>query len=210
MERTVAKCLLEIESIFFGFNKELISSTGHRLPLYADNRLILSYPRVRRVIAKWLGNLVKEKYPDVQMIMGTSVAGISFAVLISEQLNIPMGYVLERQKDHGFKNRVEGLLEPNLKVVVVDDIIFTGKTIIDTIEALKAEGCKVLGGVSIFSFEIKAVKERLKSLGINYFSLTNFDIITLIGMQSGKITYNEYLKTLKFKENPFDNSWLDA
>jgi len=208
MERTVAKCLLEIKSIFFGFKTEYLSSEGFRLPLYCDNRLILSYPRVRKVLSKWLGNFVKEKYPEVEMIIGTAVAGISFGVILSESLGLPMGYVLESKKDHGFKNRVEGIIKPNAKVVVVDDVIFTGNTITDVVKCLKEEGCQVLGGVSIFSYELPAVKEKLDNLQINYNSLTNLDVVALIGMQTGKITYDEYLKTLLFKENPFNNEWL--
>lgn len=208
MERTVAKCLLEIKSIFFGFETEYLSADGYRMPLYCDNRLILSYPRVRKFLSKQLANLVIEKYPDVEMIIGTAIAGIAFAVLVSEQLGLPMGYVLESQKKHGFKNRVEGIIKPNAKVVVIDDVIFTGNTITDVVDCLQGVNCRVLGGVSIFSYEINSVKEKLKKLNIKYSSLTNLNVVSLIGMQTGKISYNEYLKIQSFREDPRKEDWL--
>lgn len=208
MERTVAKCLLEIKSVFYGFENEYLSSAGPRMPIYCDNRLILSYPRVRKVLTKWLANLVKEKYPDVEMIIGTAPAGIAFATLLSDFLGLPMGYVLSTKKDHGFKNRVEGLIKDGVKVVVVDDVIFTGNTLLDVTECLRENNCQVLGAVSIVSFEIEETKAKLAEAKISYTSLTNYDVINLVSIQAGKISYKQFLQTLKFKENPNSEDWL--
>ena len=208
MERTVAKCLLEIKSVFYGFEHEYISSAGPRMPVYCDNRLILSYPRVRKVLTKWLANLVKEKYPDVEMIIGTAPAGIAFASLLSDYLGLPLGYVLSAKKEHGFKNRVEGLIKDGVKVVVVDDVIFTGNTLTDVVSCLKESNCNVLGAVAIVSYEIGETKNKLQEANINYTSLTNYDVINLVSIQAGKISYQQFLKTLKFKENPNSEDWL--
>jgi orotate phosphoribosyltransferase len=210
MERTVAKCLLEIKSIFFGFEEEYINATGLRMPVYCDNRLILSYPRVRKALTKWLSNLVKEKYPDVEMIVGTATAGIAFSSLLSEYLNLPMAYVLERKKDHGFKNRVEGLIKDGVKVVVVDDVICTGETILDASRCLREKGCEILGSVCIVSYELESTIAKLNEEKIQYCALTNYDTVNLVGMQAGKISYSQFKKALKFKENPQSNEWLEV
>lgn len=207
MERPVAKCLLEIGSITFGLDQEYYSEKGQRLPLYCDDRLILSYPRVRRSIAKWLVTKVKENYPDVEMIIGTAVNGITFALLVSLDLELPMGYILERHKVHGFKNRVEGDVQPHKKVVVVDDVVCTGETLIGVVEYLRTIECDVLGTLSIFSYELESTKKRLKDLGINNASLTNYDTVCLIGLQNGLLSYLQYQQTIKFKQEPFSDEW---
>lgn len=210
MERTVAKCLLEIQSVFYGFEKPFISGKGTRLPIYCDNRLILSYPRVRKALTKWLVNLVKETYPEVDMIMGTAPAGIAFASLLSEHLGVPMGYVLEKKKDHAFKNRVEGLLKEGLKVVVVDDVILSGETLVDVVGCLKEEKCEVLGAVAIVSYELPETVQLLAQNNIRYTALTTFDVVNFVAMQTGRISYQEFQKALKFKENPKSSDWVNA
>lgn len=210
MERTVAKCLLEIQSVFYAFEKPFIGGRGTQLPIYCDNRLILSYPRVRKALTKWLVNHVKETYPDVEMIMGTAPAGIAFASLLAEHLGIPMGYVLGRKKDHAFKNRVEGLLKEGIKVLVVDDVIFSGRTLIDVVQCLRDEKCEVLGAVAIVSYELPETIKNLAEHNISYSKLTTYDVINFVAMQSGRISYQEFQKALKFKEYPDSNEWVDA
>ncbi|MDD3170839.1 MAG: phosphoribosyltransferase family protein [Bacilli bacterium] len=207
MERTVAKCLLEIKAIFFGFSTEYISSKGERLPVYCNNRVILSYPRVRKVITKWLTNVIKETYPDAEMIIGTSIAGTSFAVLISDALGLPSGYVLEANASSASEERIKEAFKPGIKIVVIDDTICTGVTLVSVVETLRRFGCNVLGGVSLFSYELEKTDKMLEDKGIKYTALTNFDTVTLIGQQTGKISYNEYLQALKFKEEPFTDNW---
>lgn len=209
MENIVAKCLLEIKSVFFGFDHEYIGSKGQRMPVYCDNRLILSYPRARRAVTNWLIDAVKTHFPSVEMVMGTAPNGISFATLISEHLDLPMGYVLESKKDHAFKNRVEGLIRPGMKVLIVDDVIFSGDKLIDVTDVLRAEGVEVLGAVCIVSYELASTKQKFEQKNIDYISLTNYDVINLVGMQAGKISYEQFQKTLKFKENPQLHTWLE-
>ncbi|MFA6627144.1 MAG: phosphoribosyltransferase family protein [Bacilli bacterium] len=210
MERTVAKCLLEIQSVFYAFEKPIIGGTGTQLPIYCDNRLILSYPRVRKALTKWLVNHVKEIYPDVEMIIGTAPAGIAFASLLSEHLGLPMGYVLSKKKEHAFKNRVEGLLKEGLKVLVVDDVIFSGRTLIDVVQCLRSEKCHVLGAVSIVSYELPNTIKLLAEHDIKYSSLTTYDVVNFVAMQTGRITYQQFQKAAKFKENPDSSEWVDA
>lgn len=207
MERTVAKCLLEIKSVYFGFDDEFRSKDGFCMPVYTDNRLILSYPIVRNALTKWLSRHVKENYPDVEMIVGTAVNGISFATLLSVSLNLPMAYVLEKTKEHGLKNRFEGIIKPHTKVIIVDDVVCTGKTLLEVNDVLKDLGFDCLGAVSIFSYDLESTNQMLKEAGIHNTSLTNFDVVSLIGMQNGLINYEQYLQTKKFKENPYSLDW---
>ncbi len=209
MERTVAKCLLEIKAIFFGFSTEYISSKGERLPVYCNNRVILSYPRVRKVITKWLTNVIKETYSEVDMIIGTSIAGTSFAVLISDALGVASGYVLENDALRESDERIREAFKPGAKVVVIDDTIRTGTTLISVIKTLRKFGCEVLGGVALFSYELEETEKKLAKEKIKYTALTNFDTVTLIGQQTGKINYNEYVQALEFKAKPFAEEWYN-
>ena len=209
MEKTVAKCLLEIKSVFYDFQKPYLSGTGQRMPIYCDNRLILSYPRVRKVMMKWLGNLVKEAYPDVEMVMGTAPAGIAFATLISEALGIPMGYVLNAKKDHAFQNRVEGVLKKGGKVVIVDDVILTGHRLVDVAHCLIQEDCVVLGAVAIVSYELEQAKALLQERHLPYKSLTTYSQINEIALQTGKINYQEFQKAIYFKLHPESDEWMN-
>ncbi|MBP6904421.1 MAG: hypothetical protein KBB99_04475 [Bacilli bacterium] len=207
MERTVAKCLLEIKAIFFGFSTEYISSKGERLPIYCNNRVILSYPRVRKVITKWLTNVIKETYPDADMIIGTSIAGTSFAVLISDALGVASGYLLENDAMRESDERLREAFKPGAKVVVIDDTIRSGLTITSVTKTLRKFGCEVLGGVALFSYELEQTEKMLAKENIKYTALTNFDTVTLIGQQTGRISYSEYLQALKFKSDPFAEEW---
>lgn len=207
MERTVAKCLLEIKAIFFGFSTEYISSKGERLPVYCNNRVILSYPRVRKVITKWLTNVITENYPDADMIIGTSIAGASFAVSISDALSLATGYVLEGDALRDSDERIREAFKPGAKVVVIDDTIRMGTTLISVAHTLRKFGCEVLGGVALFSYELEETEKKLAAEKIKYTALTNFDTVTLIGQQTGRISYSEYLQSLKFKSEPFADEW---
>lgn len=206
MEKTVAKTLLEVRSISYGLDEEIYSNSGVRLPIHCDNRKILAHPNLCKTIGKWLGDLIKKHYPDVEKLVGTAVAGISFAVLASEYLGISMTYVWEPldQNNHKFDH----ICKPNTKVVIVDDVINTGSTLLKVAEFLKEYDCEILGAVSVFSYEFEDTNKKLKKANISHYSLTNFDILTLISMQTGKITYPEYQQILKFKVDPHSDSWL--
>lgn len=206
MQKGVAKTLLEVRSISFGLNKEFYSNQGVRLPIFCDNRKILDQPKLRKTLGKWIGNLIKQYYPNVEKIVGTAVAGISFAVLASEFLGLPMTYVWDSLDWN--KDNFNEVCKPNTKVVIVDDVIYSGNTIINIKKKLKECNCDVLGAVAIFSYDFEETKSRLAQEGIDYHTLTDFDTLTLISMQTGKITYLEYLKLQKFKDNPNSSEWL--
>lgn len=207
MHKTVAKSLLEVKSISFGFDEEYVTYQGVRIPVYCDNRRILSSPRLRKAVAKWLSSLIKKNYPDVEKIIGTAVAGISFGVLVSEYMGLPMSYVWDPFDSENVRNGSFQLIQPGTKVVIVDDVVNTGDTLISVANQLREHGCEVLGATSVFSYEFEETKDKLIKENIKCLSLTNYDILTLISMQTGKITYSEYLRTLKFKENPKSDSW---
>lgn len=207
MHKTVAKSLLEVKSISFGFDEEFVTYKGTRIPVYCDNRRILSSPRLRKAITKWLSTLIRKNYPDVQKIIGTAVAGISFAVLVSEYLGLPMSYVWDPLDNENIINNSVQIIEPGTKVVVVDDVINTGDTLINVVQQLRSHGCQVLGATAVFSYDFEETKDKLINENIKCLSLTNYDILTLISMQTGRINYTEYLQTLKFKDNPNSDSW---
>ena len=207
MENNIAKQLLRIKAVFLRPNDPFTWASGIKSPIYCDNRLILSDPEARKIVEEGIAKTVKEKFPEVEILMGTSTAGIAHAAIAGWLLNLPMGYVRGGNKDHGRENRIEGKLEKGNKVVVIEDLISTAGSCIEVVEALREAGAEVLGIVSIFTYGMKKGKERLKEANVVNYSLTNFDTLCKVALQEGYITENEELKLKTFMSNPSDPSW---
>lgn len=203
----IAKELLRIKAVFLRPNDPFTWASGIKSPIYCDNRLILSDPDARKVVEEAIAKTVKEKFPEVEVLMGTSTAGIAHAAIAGWLLNLPMGYVRGGNKDHGRGNRIEGKLEPGNKVVVIEDLISTGGSCIEVVDALREAGADVLGVVSIFTYGMEKGKQRLKEADVVNYSLTNFDTLCKTAVEEGYITDNEELKLKTFMSNPSDPSW---
>ncbi|AIE59593.1 orotate phosphoribosyltransferase [Bacillus methanolicus] len=187
MKQFIAEKLLEIGAVSLKPNDPFTWASGLRSPVYCDNRLTLSYPEVRREIAKGLKTLILEKFPDVEMIAGTATAGIPHAAWVSELLDLPMCYVRSKRKGHGKGNQIEGKVLQGQKVVVIEDLISTGGSVITAVEALREAGCQVLGAVSIFTYELEKGKKLLKEANVTAYSLTDFSILSEIAKEKGYI-----------------------
>ncbi|WP_338754729.1 orotate phosphoribosyltransferase [Bacillus sp. FJAT-52991] len=205
MNKQIAEKLLEIKAVFLQPNEPFTWSSGIKSPIYCDNRLTLSYPEVRKTIASGLVSLIKEHYPEAELIAGTATAGIPHAAWVSDLMDLPMCYVRSKAKGHGKGNQIEGKAEPGTKVVVVEDLISTGGSAVTAVEALREAGCDVLGIVSIFTYELEAGKEKLAAANVSSHSLSEYS--TLIGVAAEKQYVQESdLETLrKWQENP--SSW---
>ena len=208
MEHEIAKHLLEIEAVFLRPNDPFTWVSGIKSPIYCDNRLILSYPEVRNVVEKALAENVKKYYPECQAVFGTSTAGIAHAAYVSEILNMPMGYVRGKAKDHGRTNTIEGRLEPGWKVVVIEDLISTGGSVIDVVENLREAGAEVLGIASIFTYGLQKGIERLAAANVVNHSLFNFDALTETALEMNLIQADDVAKLRAFRANPGDESWI--
>ncbi len=203
-----AKALLDIKAVFFRPQEPFIWASGIKSPIYCDNRLILTSPKQRVIIEQAIADTVKENYPDAEVLMGTSTAGIAHAAIAASILDMPMGYVRGSSKDHGRQNRIEGRLEPGQKVVVIEDLISTGGSVIDVVEALREAGTEVLGIVSIFTYGMKKGIERLEAANVKNVSLTNLDVIANVAAQNNYIAPEDVARVLKFRDNPSDESWI--
>ena len=203
----VAKQLLRIKAVFLRPNDPFTWASGIKSPIYCDNRLILSDPEARKIVEEAIAQTVKEKFPDVEVLMGTSTAGIAHAAIAGWILNLPMGYVRGGNKDHGRGNRIEGRLEKGQKVVVIEDLISTGGSCIEVVDALRDAGADVLGIVSIFTYGMEKGKERLKEADVVNYSLSNFDTLCKVALEEGYISEKEEEKLKKFMSNPSDPSW---
>lgn len=210
LKNLIAKDLLSIKAVFFRPDEPFTWASGIKSPVYCDNRLTLTAPTVRIHVEEGLAKLVKEHYPEAEVLMGTSTAGIAHAAIVGHILNIPMGYVRSGAKDHGRQNRIEGKLEKGQKVVVVEDLISTGGSVIDVVEALREEGAEVLGVVSIFTYGMKKGIERLESANVKNISLTDFDTIATIAANEGYIKEEDVNRLIRFRNNPSDESWIKA
>lgn len=210
LEKTIAADLLKIKAVFFRPDEPFTWASGIKSPVYCDNRLTLSDPDVRTDVENGLVELIKKYYPDVEILMGTSTAGIAHAAISAHIMNLPMGYVRSGAKDHGRQSRIEGKLLPNQKVVVVEDLISTGGSVIEVVEALREEGADVLGIVSIFTYGMKKGIERLENANVTNHSLTNFDVIAEVAGEIGYIKKDDIAKLIKFRNNPSDESWIGA
>ena len=208
LKELIAKDLLSIRAVFFRPDEPFTWASGIKSPVYCDNRLTLTSTAVRNDVENGLAKLVKEYYPEAEVLMGTSTAGIAHAAIVGHILDMPMGYVRSGAKDHGRQNRVEGKLEKGQKVVVVEDLISTGGSVIDVVEALREEGAEVLGVVSIFTYGMKKGLERLSAANVKNVSLTDFDTIANIAAQEGYIAMEDVQRLIAFRNNPSDESWI--
>ena len=204
----IAKDLLSIKAVFFRPDEPFTWASGIKSPVYCDNRLTLAYPEVRTDVEEALAKTVKEVYPDAEALMGTSTAGIAHAAITAQIMGLPMGYVRSGAKDHGRKNQIEGKLEKGQKVVVVEDLISTGGSVIEVVNVLREAGAEVLGIVSIFTYGMQKGVERLAAAEVKNVSLTNFDVIAEIAVQEGYIAPTDVERLIAFRNNPSDESWI--
>ena len=207
---TIARDLLSIQAVFFRPDEPFTWASGIKSPVYCDNRLTLTAPEVRNDVETGLAELVKEYYPDVEVLMGTSTAGIAHAAIVGHLLGMPMGYVRSGAKDHGRQNQIEGRLEPGQKVVVVEDLISTGGSVIEVVNVLREAGAEVLGVVSIFTYGMQKGLERLAEAGVENHSLCSFDVIARVAAEENYIRPEDVRRLLAFRDNPSDESWIGA
>ena len=208
MERIIANELLSIGAVFLRPEQPFTWASGIKSPIYCDNRLTLSYPETRTKVENGLAELVKAYYPECEMLMGTSTAGIAHAAITASILGLPMGYVRGGAKDHGRANRIEGRMDPGTKVVVVEDLISTGGSCIEVVDALREEGATVLGIVSIFTYGMKKGLERIAAAGTVNHSLSNLDVLVDVAVEKGFIAPEWKGRILAFRDNPSDESWI--
>ena len=208
MESQIASSLLSIGAVFLRPEEPFTWASGIKSPIYCDNRLTLSAPRVREQVENGLALLVKRYYPDCEMLMGTSTAGIAHAAITATILDLPMGYVRGEAKSHGRTNRIEGKMDPGTKVVVVEDLISTAGSAIEVVEALREAGAEVLGIVSIFTYGMKRGLERLAAANAENHSLCNLDVLVEVAEQEGRIGEGWKERILAFRDNPSDESWI--
>ena len=204
----IARDLLKIKAVFFRPNEPFIWASGIKSPVYCDNRLTLTSPEVRLDVENSLAELVREKYPEAEVLMGTSTAGIAHAAITAHILGLPMGYVRSGAKDHGRQNQIEGRLEPGQKVVVVEDLISTGGSVIEVVNVLREAGAEVLGIVSIFTYGMEKGKKRLAEANVDNTSLTDFDVIARVAAEQGYIPAEDVERLIAFRSNPSDESWI--
>ena len=210
MEKLIAKDLLSIKAVFFRPEEPFTWASGIKSPVYCDNRLTLTAPKVRTDVEQGLAKLIKENYADVDVLMGTSTAGIAHAAITAHLLDLPMGYVRSGAKDHGRQNRIEGKLEKGQKVVVVEDLISTGGSVLEVVNVLREAGAEVLGIVSIFTYGMQKGIDRLNDANVKNISLTNFDVIADVAAEEGYIKPEDVKKLIAFRNNPSDESWIGA
>ena len=208
IDQLIAKDLLSIKAVFFSPNKPFTWASGIKSPVYCDNRLTLTAPAVRSDVENALAETIKKNYPEVEVIMGTSTAGIAHAAIVGHIMNLPMGYVRSGAKDHGRQNQIEGKLEKGQKVVVVEDLISTGGSVLEVVDVLREAGAEVLGIVSIFTYGMKKGLERLAAANVKNISLTNFDVIASVAAEEGYIEKSDIERLIKFRNNPSDESWI--
>ena len=209
-EEIIAKDLLSIGAVFFRPDEPFTWASGIQSPVYCDNRLTLTAPAVRDHVEEGLKELVKTYYPDCQVLMGTSTAGIAHAAIVGHLMGLPMGYVRSGAKDHGRKNQIEGRLEPGQKVVVVEDLISTGGSVIEVVNILREAGANVLGVVSIFTYGMQKGLDRLAQAQVENHSLCNFDVIARVAAEAGYIRPEDVRRLIAFRNNPNDESWKGA
>lgn len=207
-QRKIAKDLLKIKAVFFRPNEPFTWASGIKSPVYCDNRLTLTDVEVRNDVEQGLAQIIRENYPDAEVLMGTSTAGIAHAAITGHIMNLPMGYVRSGAKDHGRQNRIEGRLEKGQKVVVVEDLISTGGSVIEVVDALREAGAEVLGIASIFTYGMKKGLERLANVDVKNVSLTDFDAIAEVAAEDGYIKSDDIARLIAFRNNPSDESWI--
>lgn len=208
MKKTIAKDLLKIGAVFFRPDEPFTWASGIKSPVYCDNRLTLTAPEVRNDVENGLAALVREYYPEAEVLMGTSTAGIAHAAITAHLMNLPMGYVRSGAKDHGRQNQIEGKLEAGQKVVVVEDLISTGGSVLEVVNVLREAGADVLGVVSIFTYGMKKGLERMAAASVINHSLTDFDTISAVAAEEGYIRPEDVARLIAFRNNPSDESWI--
>lgn len=208
MQKRIAKDLLSIGAVFFRPDEPFTWASGIKSPVYCDNRLTLTAPAVRSDVENALAETIRENYPDAEVLMGTSTAGIAHAAITAHLMNLPMGYVRSGAKDHGRQNQIEGKLLPGQKVVVVEDLISTGGSVIEVVNVLRDAGADVLGIVSIFTYGMQKGLDRLAAAHVKNISLTNFDVIASVAAEEGYIAPADVARLIAFRNNPSDESWI--
>ena len=208
MEKQIAGALLSIGAVFLRPEEPFTWASGIKSPIYCDNRLTLTAPEVRDQVENGLMEVIHREYPDVEVLMGTSTAGIAHAAIVAHMMHLPMGYVRGGNKDHGRQNRIEGKLEKGQKVVVVEDLISTGGSVIDVVEALREAGAEVLGIASIFTYGMQKGLDRLAAAGVKNVSLSNFDVLVQVAAEKGYIRPEQVERLIRFRNNPSDESWM--
>ena len=207
--RLIADDLLKIQAVFFRPDEPFTWASGIKSPVYCDNRLTLTAPEVRTHVEEAIARTIREEYPEAEVLMGTSTAGIAHAAITAHLMGLPMGYVRSGAKDHGRQNQIEGRLEPGQKVVVVEDLISTGGSVLEVVDVLRQAGAQVLGIVSIFTYGMKKGVERLAAAEVRNVSLTNFDVIAREAAEQGYIRPEDVRRLLRFRDNPSDESWRE-
>ena len=210
MKQAIARRLLSIGAVFLRPEEPFTWASGIKSPVYTDNRLILTAPEARNEVESAMAETVQREFPEAQVLMGTATAGIAHAAIAAHLLGLPMGYVRSGSKDHGRRNRIEGKLNPGEKVVVIEDLISTGGSVITTVEALREAGAQVLGVVSIFTYNMARGKAALEEAGVKAVSLTNLDALCETAAAEGYISQADIARVLKFRDNPSDESWMEA
>ena len=204
----LARHLLSIGAVFLRPDEPFVWASGIKSPIYCDNRLILTAPEARNEVEQAIADTVRREYPEAQVLMGTATAGIAHAAIAAHLLGLPMGYVRSGSKDHGRRNQIEGKLTPGERVVVIEDLISTGGSVLDTVAALRAAGAEVLGVISIFTYGMAKGRQRLAEAGVKCVSLTDLDTIAQVGVQQGYITQGDVARLLAFRDNPSDENWI--
>ena len=204
----IARHLLSIGAVFLRPDEPFVWASGIKSPIYCDNRLILTAPEARNEVEQAIADTVRREYPEAQVLMGTATAGIAHAAIAAHLLGLPMGYVRSGSKDHGRKNQIEGKLTPGERVVVIEDLISTGGSVLDTMAALRAAGAEVLGVISIFTYGMAKGRQRLAEAGVKCVSLTDLDTIAQVGVQQGYITQGDVARLLAFRDDPSDENWI--
>ena len=209
MERKIAKDLLDIQAVFLRPNEPFTWASGIKSPIYCDNRLTLSYPNVRNDVEEGLAQLIKENYPECECLMGTATAGIAHAALAANILDLPMGYVRGGAKSHGRNNRIEGLVKPGMKVVVVEDVISTGGSSLECVDALREAGCEVIGMVAIFTYGLPKATTNFAAKECSFHTLTNYDTLVEVAIENNYIQAADLEKLKAWKKDPSDESWMN-
>lgn len=204
----IARHLLSIGAVFLRPDEPFVWASGIKSPIYCDNRLILTAPEARNEVEQAIADTVRREYPEAQVLMGTATAGIAHAAIAAHLLSLPMGYVRSGSKDHGRKNQIEGKLTPGERVVVIEDLISTGGSVLDTVAALRAAGAEVLGVISIFTYGMAKGRQQLAEAGVKCVSLTDLDTIAQVGVQQGYITQGDVARLLAFRDDPSDENWI--
>ena len=210
IQNLIAKDLLSIQAVFLRPDDPFTWASGIKSPIYCDNRLTLTSVNVRNDVENALAETIKREYPEVEVLMGTSTAGIAHAAIVGHIMGLPMGYVRSGNKDHGRQNQIEGRLEKGQKVVVVEDLISTAGSCIEVVNVLREAGAEVLGIVSIFTYGMQKGLDRLAAAEVKNVSLTNFDVIAEVAAEENYIAKEDVARLLQFRNNPDDESWMEA